>query len=95
MTLGPSKGFRKIFANSVIFLKIYPKIILGTFTVYHQSAALAKLLKYSNINCTEWWIPAKKMPDVSCEVPDLRSGGIPLPQFNPWSKYWTTGPTTT
>jgi len=48
--------------------------------------------KYSSINCAEWWIPAKKVPDLKCEaqdlllevvdlkqeVPDLRSGGIPL-----------------
>jgi len=25
-------------------------------------------LKYSNINCAEWWIPAKKVPDLNCEV---------------------------
>ena len=47
--------------------------------------------KCSNINYAEWWIPAKKVPDLNCEVqdlllevvdlkqevPDLRSGGIP------------------
>jgi len=45
-----------------------------------------------NVNCAEWWIPAKKVPDLKCEVTDLllevldlkqevadlRSGGIPL-----------------
>ena len=50
--------------------------------------------KYSNINCTEWRIPAKKVSDLNCEVqdlllevvdliqevPNLRSSGIP--QFN-------------
>jgi len=48
--------------------------------------------KYSNINSAEWWNPARKVPDLNCEVqdlllevvdlkqeaPDLRSGGIPL-----------------
>ena len=48
--------------------------------------------KYSNITCAEWWIPAKKVPDLNCEVqdlllevvdlkqevPDLRSGRIPI-----------------
>ena len=47
--------------------------------------------KYSNINSAEWWNPARKVPDLNCEVqdlllevvdlkqeaPDLRSGGIP------------------
>jgi len=23
--------------------------------------------KYSNITCAEWWIPAKKVPDLNCE----------------------------
>ena len=27
--------------------------------------------KYSNINSAEWRIPAKKVPDLNCEVHDL------------------------
>jgi len=27
--------------------------------------------KYSNINSAEWWIPAKKVPDLNCEVQNL------------------------
>jgi len=30
--------------------------------------------KNSNINCTEWWIPAKKVPDLNCRVQDLIRG---------------------
>jgi len=51
--------------------------------------------KHLKVNCTEWWIPAKKVPDLNFgvqdlllevvdlkqEVPDLRSDGIL--QFNP------------
>ena len=50
--------------------------------------------KYSNMNCVEWWIPAKRCRisivrymnvDVKQEVRgDPRSGGTPNPQFNPW-----------
>ena len=53
-----------------------------------------KILK---INSAEWWIPAKKVPDLNCEVQDLsvevvdlkqevldlRSGEIPPPILTP------------
>ena len=53
--------------------------------------------KYSNKNSAEWWIPAKKVPDLNCEVQnlslevvdlkqevlDLRSGGTPPPNLTP------------
>jgi len=52
--------------------------------------------KHSNINCAEWWIPAKRcrisivtLVDLKQQVLDLRFGGI-SPNFNPCSGpiYW-------
>jgi len=62
--------------------------------IFYKTTCIEK--KYSNINCAERWIPAKKVPDLNSEVrdlllevvdlkqevPDLRSG-VTL-QFNPW-----------
>ena len=62
------------------------------FTKHH---AWRKILTYKPCRVVD---PSKKVPDLSCEVqdlllevvgmkqevPDLRSSGIPPPQFNPW-----------
>jgi len=59
--------------------------------IFTKRHAQRKILKYKLCRVVD---PSKKVPDLSCEVQalllevvdikqDLRSGGIPTPQFNP------------